>query len=249
MHDEIAGLLQEMDAGVVTHSIGRRDYHAGSLHGRPCVIVLARIGKVAAAATTVTLIREFDVQKIVFTGLAGAVASGIRVGDVVVADRLLQHDLDVSPLFPQYEVPLLGRSYFDTCSQLSDHLSQCMQDYLHYDFNERIDLETRKRFGLTVPAVHRGIIISGDQFVGDARSVQALRTALPDALCVEMEGAAVAQICYEYDIPFTVLRTISDSADEQASFDFSAFLEHVARHYSAGVLRRFLPNPVPDVLN
>lgn len=239
MHDEIAGLLQEMDAGVVTQCIGRRDYHAGTLHGQPCVIVLARIGKVAAAATTVTLIREFDVQKIVFTGLAGAVAPKVSRGDVVVADRLLQHDLDVSPLFPQYEVPLLGRSYFDTCTQLSDRLSQCAQDYLNYDFNTRIDRETREQFGLAIPSVHRGNIISGDQFVSDVRSVQALRTALPDALCVEMEGAAVAQICYEYDIPFAVLRTISDSADDHAGSDFSAFLELVARHYSAGILRRF----------
>lgn len=249
MHDEIAGLLQEMDADVVIHRIGRRDYHAGTLYGEPCVVVLARIGKVAAAATTVTLIREFDVRKIVFTGLAGAVAPGVCVGDVVVADSLLQHDLDVSPLFPKYEVPLLERSHFDSCPKLSDRLSQCVQDYLHHDFNERIDVETRNRFRLTVPAMHRGIIISGDQFVGDARTVQALRTALPTALCVEMEGAAVAQICYEYDTPFAILRTISDSADDHASFDFSAFLKLVATKYSAGILRRFLSSPAPDVLS
>lgn len=235
-----------MDKGVVTHRIGRRDYHAGTLYGQPCVMVLARIGKVAAAATTVTLIREFEVREIVFTGLAGAMAPGVRLGDVVVADHLLQHDLDVSPLFPKYEVPLLGRRYFGTCSQMSDRLLRCVQDYLTHDFNQQIDSGTRERFGLTVPTVHRGGIISGDQFVGDARSVQALRTALPEALCVEMEGAAVAQICYEYDIPFTVMRTISDSADDHAGFDFSAFLEHVARHYSAGVLRRFLLDSVPS---
>ena len=88
--------------------------------------------------------------------------------------------------------------------------------------------------------MHRGTIISGDQFVGDAGRVQALRDALPDALCVEMEGAAVAQICYEYGVPFAILRTISDSADDSASVDFSAFLKHVARVYSAGVLRRYL---------
>lgn len=245
MHDEIAGLLQDMDDGAVTHCIGRRDYYVGVLHGQPCVVVLARIGKVAAAATVVTLIREFDVQKVIFTGLAGAVAPNVRVGDVVIAETLLQHDLDASPLFPQYEVPLLERSHFQACHDLSNRLTRSVQDYLSHDFNHQIDPATRERFGLTVPAVHRGTIISGDQFVGNARSVETLRNALPDALCVEMEGAAVAQICYEYGVPFGVLRTISDSADDLASVNFSAFLQHVARHYAKGVLRRFLSDMQP----
>lgn len=240
MHDEIAGLVQEMGSDVVRHHIGRRDYHVGTLHGQRCVVVLARIGKVAAAATTVTLIREFDVQEIIFTGLAGAVSSHIRVGDVVVAQALLQHDLDASPLFAPYEVPLLGRDRFDADVAVSDRLAQCMHDYLQDDFSRHVPAEIQAQFRLDAPTVHRGIIISGDQFVGDAKRVQALRDVLPDALCVEMEGAAVAQICYEYDVPFAVLRTISDSADNSASVDFSAFLENVARVYSAGVLRRYL---------
>lgn len=240
MHGEIAGLVQEMGPDVVVRRIGQRDYHIGVLHGQRCVVVLARIGKVAAAATTVTLISEFQVQEVIFTGLAGAVASHVRVGDVVVAQSLIQHDLDASPLFPQYEVPLLGRSHFDADETLSDRLSQCMHDYLQHDFSSSIAPEVREQFNLTAPAVHRGTIISGDQFVGDADRVQDLRNALPDALCVEMEGAAVAQICYEYDVPFAVLRTISDSADDSASIDFSAFLENVARVYSAGVLHRYL---------
>lgn len=240
MHDEIAGLVQEMGLDVKVHRMGQRDYHVGILHGQRCVVVLARIGKVAAAATTVTLIREFGVQEIIFTGLAGAISPDVRVGDVVLGRCLLQHDIDASPLFAKYEVPLLGRSRFDADPALSERLEQCLHDYFKYDFNHHVGAERSQQFGLDGPAVHHGTIISGDQFVGDAAQVQALRTALPDALCVEMEGAAVAQICYEYDLPFAVLRTISDSADDSASVDFSTFLEHVASVYSTGILRRYL---------
>lgn len=244
MHDEIAGLVQDMGPDAVTHHIGQRDYHVGTLHGQRCVVVLARIGKVAAAATTVTLIREFAVHEIIFTGLAGAVAPHLRVGDVVVAQGLLQHDIDASPLFPRYQVPLLGRCRFEADPALSERLAQCMHDYLEHDFLHQASDGIRAQFSLDAPAVHRGTIISGDQFVDNAERVQALRDALPDALCVEMEGAAVAQVCYEYGIPFAVLRTISDSADDSASVDFSAFLEHVARVYSNGVLRRYLQGSV-----
>lgn len=248
MHDEIEGLVQEMGPDVNVHRIGQRDYHVGSLYGQRCVVVLARIGKVAAAATTVTLIREFGVQEIIFTGLAGAVSSGVRVGDVVLAQTLLQHDIDASPLFAQYEVPLLGRSRFDADPALTQRLAQCLHDYFEFDFSDHVGPERRQQFGLDRPVIHQGTIISGDQFVGDATRVQALRTALPDALCVEMEGAAVAQICYEYDLPFAVMRTISDTADDSAGVDFSAFLEHVARVYSTGILRRYLAASRPETV-
>lgn len=244
LEDEIAGLVQEMGPGAVTRHIGQRDYHVGTLYGQRCVIVLARVGKVAAAATTVTLIHEFDVQEVIFTGVAGAVASHVQVGDVVVAHTLLQHDLDARPLFAQYEVPLLERSCFDADAVLSQRLYHSICSYLQHDAMLHIDTRTRDQFGLHAPAVHRGTIISGDQFVGNGQRIQALRQALPDALCVEMEGAAVAQICYEYNVPFAVLRTISDKADDSASVDFTAFLSNVARHYSAGVLRQFLSGPV-----
>lgn len=240
LHDEIAVLLEQMDDGATTHCIGQRNYHVGMLHGRRCVVVLARIGKVAAAATTVTLIREFDVQEVVFTGVAGAVSAKVRVGDVIVATQLLQHDLDASPIFPTYEVPLLERSRFNADLDLSERLLSGARAYIEQGFRNDVSAATQDGFGLHAPAVHAGLIISGDQFVNDSTRVRHLRQALPDALCVEMEGAAVAQICYEYGIPFAVFRTISDSADDGASVDFTAFLTQVARHYSAGILCRFL---------
>lgn len=240
LHHEIASLLDDMDAGVVTTRIGQRDYHAGTLLGCPCVVVLARIGKVAAAATTVTLIREFDVSAIVFTGLAGAVSRTVNIGDVVVARSLLQHDMDASPLFPKYQVPLLDRSHFEANAPLADLLATSASNYLLQGFVGDISVAARSRFGFGDPVVHSGLIISGDRFVSDAHYANALQASLPDALCVEMEGAAVAQICHEYDVPYAVLRTISDRADGSASVDFSLFLNEVASFYSAGILRHFL---------
>ncbi len=240
LHGEVAGLLSTMGAGARVQRVGGRDYHIGQLLGCECVIVLARVGKVAAAATAVTLVREFGATQLLFTGLAGAVASHVRVGDVVVAQSLLQHDMDASPLFPRYEIPLLGRSRFASDVAASDRLAQCAVAYLEEDFMAHAGPELCQRFGLGQPSVHRGMIVSGDCFVNDAQGVARLRDCLPDALCVEMEGAAVAQICHEYEVPFAVVRTISDRADDTAGIDFSAFLSLVASVYSAGILHRYL---------
>ncbi|MFA7667875.1 MAG: 5'-methylthioadenosine/adenosylhomocysteine nucleosidase [Burkholderiaceae bacterium] len=239
MHDEIAGLLKQMES-VTTQSIGMRDYHVGCLHGQPCVVVLARIGKVAAAATAVTLIREFGIERIVFTGLAGGLAGHVRVGDVVIGTVLLQHDMDASPIFPRHEIPLLGHSRLEADPELSTLVENSTRAYLGHDWQGEISPATQTRFGLTDPSVHVGLIVSGDCFMSRAADAQALRDELPDALCVEMEGAAVAQICHEYGVRFAIVRTVSDRADETAAHDFNGFLAGVASHYSAGILRRVM---------
>jgi adenosylhomocysteine nucleosidase len=240
LHDEIAGLLARMDDGATEYRIGMRDYYEGRLDGRPCVVVLARVGKVAAAATAVTLIREFNVSALVFAGLAGGIAPGVRVGDVVIADTLVQHDMDARPLFPRYQIPLLGRADFPTNARMNAVLAQCAADYLALDLAHAIDAQTRDLFGIVSPTLHSGQIASGDRFVGDAAYAAQLQADLPRALCVEMEGAAVAQICHEYEVPCAVLRTVSDRADAAAPVDFTAFLRRVASPYATGILNRFV---------
>lgn len=239
LHDEIADLINEMGKSERI-SIGMRDYYTGKIHGQPCVIVLARIGKVAAAATTVTLIREFGVDEIIFTGLAGSAAAEVNIGDLVVADRLVQHDLDARPLFPQHEVPLLGMVEFPAASALSAELGDAARRFLSDDLCNSIRPETLAEFGIAAPTLHVGVIASGDQFIADPVHAQRIKAALPNVLAVEMEGAAVAQICHEYGVPFAVVRTISDRADNSAHIDFGQFLATVASHYSNGILRRFL---------
>src|SRR5690349_19491718 len=105
MHEELAPVLALMPNETKVPVEGR-DFSAGDLHGREVVAVLSRLGKVAAATTATLLIERFKVDRIVFTGVAGGIAPGVNRGDVVLADAFLQHDLDASPIFPRWEVPL-----------------------------------------------------------------------------------------------------------------------------------------------
>lgn len=246
---ELGDLIATMQAesGVLTRTLGRRDYHLGTVHGAPCVVTLARVGKVAAAATASALIHVFDVDAVVFTGVAGGVGPDVHVGDVVVGETLLQHDMNAEPLFPRHEIPLLARSRFEADQALAAALAAACERFIA---EESAALAARfgaalPRFETTLPRVHRGLVISGDQFVASAAAVGALRAALPDALAVEMEGAAIAQVCHEYDVPCAVVRTISDTADEHASTSFSSFLTEIAGTYSTGILRRFLASYTP----
>jgi adenosylhomocysteine nucleosidase len=216
-------------------TLGQREYHAGTVNGVRCVATLARIGKVAAATTASTLIHVFKTDAIVFTGVAGGVHASVKVGDIVVADTLLQHDLDASPLFPRYEVPLLGKSRFDTAARLNDVLLAACEAFVA----ER-GAALQAAFMVDGPRVHRGMIVSGDRFIASHEAVEALRTALPDALATEMEGAALAQVCYEHGVPCAVVRTISDTADAHAPVSFAEFLTAIAATYSSGILSRFL---------
>jgi adenosylhomocysteine nucleosidase len=117
MPQELAALLPLLEAGS-TQQLGGRSFHRGLLAGREVVLVLSGIGKVAAAHTATLLLDRFGASAIVFTGVAGGLGPGVKVGDVVLARTLLQHDLDVSPLFPRWHVPGSapgsGRSHFDT---------------------------------------------------------------------------------------------------------------------------------------
>jgi adenosylhomocysteine nucleosidase len=237
LQEELGDLIEAMreEGAMRTVTLGRREYHTGTVHGVPCVVTLARIGKVAAAASASVLIHVFGVDNIVFTGVAGGVGRGVRVGDIVVADSLLQHDLDASPLFPRYEVPLLDRARFSADEVLADRLAAACERFVADE-----GAALTKRFALDGVRVHRGMIISGDRFVSSAVEVAALAEALPDALAVEMEGAAIAQVCYEHDVPCAVVRTISDTADDHAHMSFASFLTDIAGTYSSGILRRFL---------
>ncbi|MCY1214025.1 5'-methylthioadenosine/S-adenosylhomocysteine nucleosidase [compost metagenome] len=236
LHEEIADLLAAMDPGAAIHRIAMRDFHVGTLWGTPCVIALSRIGKVAAAATASIVIREFQVSKVIFTGLAGGLHADVDVGDVVVASTLMQHDMDARPLFGRYEIPLLGRVHFEPDAALSNLLRDSAQAFVL----RRGAAGNTADATLAQPKVHAGLIATGDIFVSHHDEAQALRERLPDALCVEMEGAAMAQICYEFGIPFAVMRVISDRADHAAKADFTAFLENVARVYTAGILAPLL---------
>jgi len=238
LHEEQQGLVEAMQRPYkLIH--GMREYWAGQLWEIDAVCVLSRIGKVAAAMTATTLVEKFGVTHILFTGVAGAGDASIAVGDIVIAESLVQHDMDASPLFPRHQVPLTGLSHFASDRQMASNLAHAAQRFLERDLVNAIDAQERAVFALQAPRVHRGLVASGDQFVSHRDRIQALGGALPGLLAVEMEGAAVAQVCFELGIPFGVIRTISDNANENAATDFMRFVKSVAAQYAFYIVRRF----------
>lgn len=238
LHEEQEGLVQAME-GAATVLHGMRDYSIGQLWGIDAVCVLSRIGKVAAAMTATMLVEKFGVTHILFTGVAGSGDASVQVGDIVIAESLVQHDMDASPLFPRYQVPLTGIAHFPSDARLSDQLAAAALDFVARDFVDAIGMDIRRDFGLGKPTVHRGLIASGDQFVSSRVHIERLSNSHPGLLAVEMEGAAVAQVCFELGIPFAVIRTISDNANEDAATDFMRFVKSVAAQYAFHIVRRF----------
>ena len=242
MHEELSAVLERVQARPVEWA-GRTFWH-GHWSGVPVVAVLSRIGKVAAATTVTTLIHRFDVERVVMTGVAGGLAESVQVGDAVVARAFVQHDLDASPLFPRHEVPLYGLSRFGVDERLSDSLAHAVQEALaRPDVLAAIGeltAGTRHAPADLAPRLHRGLVASGDRFVSSAAESQALREDLPDALAVEMEGAAMAQVCHDHGVPFAGVRLISDRADDAAHVDFMRFIRNVAAPASAAVMQGFI---------
>ena len=241
MREELHALLALLQDAQSIELAGRR-FHQGLMHGQPVVLVLCGIGKVAASLTATLLAHEFDVELLVFTGVAGGLQPGVQVGDVVVAQQLLQHDIDASPLFPRFEVPLTGRSRFDADARLADALALAAQRCLARGA-EPIGQMRLRGFGIEAARVHRGLVVSGDRFVSSAAESLALRRLLPDALAVEMEGAAVAQVCADFGRRFAVLRTVSDRADDTAHVDFNRFITEVASAYTCAIVDDWLRHP------
>jgi adenosylhomocysteine nucleosidase len=144
--------------------------------------------------------------------------------------------MDASPLFPRFEIPLYGRTMFTCDAQLSGLLAQACRQSLD---------DPGRDASLRRPGLHRGLIVSGDQFVATAQSAAALQAALRSAalepLAVEMEGAAVAQVCHDYGVAFAAVRTISDRSDEDSATDFQHFVTHVASHYARSIIEQLMP--------
>lgn len=216
-----------------------RTFARGQLHGQDVVLALSGIGKVAAATTTAALIEHFGAQRVVFTGVAGGMGQDIHVGDVVVAQQFLQHDMDVRPLFPRWQVPGYAAPTFACDAAMTQGLLAAAQACV----GQAPTWQEPLLAGLT-PRAHLGLIASGDQFIVSAELSTRLHDDLTVAghapLAVEMEGAAIAQTCADYGVPFAAVRTISDRADDNAHVDFPAFVGAVARRYALHILTHWL---------
>lgn len=241
MREELSSLLPELGQEVETVRTGMRTYRRGRLWGAPVVVVFSRLGKVASSSTVTQLISQFGVDEVVFTGVAGAVDPDLSVGDVVVARHLYQHDMDARPLFARHELPLLGETTLETDPHRRQAAVAAAREFLRDDLRSHVAVETLREFQIDQPKLVEGDVASGDKFFSKAEDREELRERLPSVACVEMEGAAVAQVCHEHGVPSVVLRTISDAANEAAPIDFQSFLEGVASAYSHGILARLVP--------
>lgn len=236
--EEQYGLADVLQDAREVQRAGRR-FIQGQWQGRDVVLGLTGIGKVAAATTTTTLVEHFGIQKLVFTGVAGGIGPGVHVGDVVVAQQFLQHDMDVRPLFPRWQVPGYGSPSFVCDAQLVQALEVAARSCTEHAaaWNERL-------LGGHLPRVHTGLIVSGDQFIVSAAVSQAIHSDLSIAghqpLAVEMEGAAIAQVCADYGVRFAAVRTVSDRADDDAHVDFPAFVQKVASLYARHMIQQLL---------
>lgn len=237
MHEEVRSIVHAMKR-VRTKEIAKRQFITGDFFGTKLTVVESRWGKVAASVTATHMIETLGCEELLFTGVAGSLRSDVRIGDLVVAKGLIQHDLDASPIFKPMEIPLLGRTSIAADRVLSARLLHAAREFLRHDLKEVVGELTRKELGLMRPKVHHRDIATGDQFIAKADVSQAIVRRVPTAACVEMEGAAFAQVCLEHGVPFGVIRTISDNADHGSPVDYPRFLQAVAGVYALAVMKR-----------
>ena len=189
--------------------------HRGSWHDQVrLTLAWSGWGKVSAArAATRLLASDPSIDLLLFTGVAGAADPALRQWDVVLADAVVQHDMDARPLFPRFTLPALQR----------DQL-QPQAAWFHWAKTALLEAHGAGELdGFARPST--GLIATGDRFIGDPAVLQALREVLPDVRAVEMEGAAVAQVAEQEGVPWLVLRVISDGADEAAAQSFEDFVK------------------------
>ena len=237
MREELQALLDQLE-NTESFVKGQRRYYQGNLFGNPVVLVFSRWGKVAAATTATQLINDFEITELIFSGVAGSVNKELNIGDIVVGTELYQYDVNASPLFKQFEVPLLGKAYFKTNSENQQKLYSAAESFTD-DFNSKISEKEATNFGIENPKVVKGAIASGDQFITNESQINFINSKLQSVVCVEMEGAAVAQVCYEYQIPFSIIRIISDCANDNAHIDFQQFSTEIAGKYALYILKNY----------
>lgn len=239
MTEEVDSICAHMtDLKSVT--LGKREYHCGKIDQHEIVLVFSRWGKVAAASTVTSLINLFQIEALIFTGVAGAVSSELNIGDIVVSEKLYQHDVNAEPLMPKHEIPLTGITYFNAHSILASHAFSAATRSLA---TEAIALAL-KEFSPNPAKCVQGTIATGDQFISDPKKAQEILDDKPETMAIEMEGAAVAQVCEDYELPYVVIRTISDTADHRSTIDFPRFIKEVAGLYSKHIVLDILSSAV-----
>lgn len=211
MAEEVANLKAQME-NVKIYTAAKMDFYEGKLKGKDVVVVRSGIGKVNAAVCSQILVDQYHVTGIINTGIAGSLRNQINIGDIVLSKDTLQHDMDATGFGYQVgQIPQMEVSVFEGDENMLRIAEECCKQEI-------------PEIG-----VHVGRVVSGDQFVSDREKKNWLLETF-QGYCTEMEGAAIAQTAYLNQIPFLIIRAISDKADDSAKMDYAEFEAKAIEH-------------------
>ena len=201
MPEEIEPLLKELNPKKI--EFANNKFYFAEFANHELIIAYSKIGKVNSALTATLMIEKIGAEKLIFTGVAGALKDGFKIGDLLYATKVVQHDLDITAFGHPYGFVPESPIFVETDENLN-----------------KIAVSVAKELGINLK---NGIVASGDQFICDEERKSWIEQTF-DASAVEMEGASVAQVCHALHTPFFMLRAISDEAGSKAEFDFDEFM-------------------------
>lgn len=211
MDQEVSILKEKMEVKKIDKRASM-EFYVGILNGKEVVIVKCGVGKVNAAVCTQILADCYQVEAVINTGVAGSLRAEINIGDIVVSTDALQHDMDAQAFgYEPGQIPRVDTLSFKADENMISFAKECCKKV-----NPEIGVFT-------------GRVVSGDQFISDKEKKKWLTDTFA-GYCTEMEGAAIAQVCYFNHIPFLIVRAISDKADDSASMDYPTFEAQAIRH-------------------
>lgn len=215
MEEEIKELLNHLN-NEKEQSIGDMKYYEGNISGNEVVLVQSGIGKVQAGINAAFLINNFDVDFVINSGSAGGIGDGLHVGDVVLSTGTAYHDAEATA-FGYKKGQLPGQPQIFPADK--DLLARVREAAIKSDLS-----------------VKEGLIVTGDQFIDSKAKIKKIKEIYPDALCCEMEGAAVGQVAHDFSVPYLVIRAMSDVGDEEASQSFDEFIIEAGKRSAKMIL-------------
>ncbi|WP_203333077.1 5'-methylthioadenosine/S-adenosylhomocysteine nucleosidase [Planococcus beigongshangi] len=217
MEEEVE-LLRGSLEDAKTETIANSEFTTGTYEGQEIVLLKSGIGKVNAAMSTTILMHHFKPEIVINTGSAGGFDENLEVGSIVISDEVIHHDVDVTAFgYDMGQVPQMPATYHSN-PELIELAEKAVKELEEYPY-----------------AI--GLIATGDSFMSDPNRVELVRSQFPTMKAAEMEAAAVAQVCYQFDTAFVVIRALSDIAGKESSISFDEFLPKAAAHSTKIVLR------------
>ena len=190
----------------------------GKLEGKEVVLLKSGIGKVNAAMATTILHERYQPTAVINTGSAGGLDTSLSIGDIVISDRVVHHDVDVTAFDYQYgQIPSMPL-YFESDQNLINIVEKTIQSINQVNCKQ-------------------GLIATGDSFIQKPEAVQKIREQFPDVIAAEMEAVAIAQVCHQYQTPFVVIRALSDIAGKESAQSFDQFIDQAARHAAELIIK------------